>query len=198
MSRPPRNLAASIHRRLLNGARERGEDVQFILQRYAAERFLYRLGQANHREMFVLKGAMLFALWGGRGRSAGRLKTCAARMDPRNLLRRRGRRLGSRSISATGARSASFSATFRASSPKNVELARGDRFRPSGSLQPVDPCNRSAAGVAAQRRCRSRSEPHLTALVAPCGPSQGGGSAGTGEAGPSVTASDTLGRPVRE
>jgi Nucleotidyl transferase AbiEii toxin, Type IV TA system len=65
MSRPPRNLAASIHRRLLNGARQRGEDPQFILQRYAAERFLYRLGESRHREQFVLKGAMLFALWGG-------------------------------------------------------------------------------------------------------------------------------------
>lgn len=65
MSRPPRNLAASIHRRLLNSARERGEDPQFILQRYAAERFLYRLGESRHREQLVLKGAMLFALWGG-------------------------------------------------------------------------------------------------------------------------------------
>jgi len=65
MSRPPRNLAASIHRRLLNGARERGDDPQFILQRYAAERFLYRLGESRHREQLVLKGAMLFALWGG-------------------------------------------------------------------------------------------------------------------------------------
>jgi len=65
MSRPPRNLAASIHRRLLNGAHERGEDPQFVLQRYAAERFLYRLGESQHREQFVLKGAMLFALRGG-------------------------------------------------------------------------------------------------------------------------------------
>ncbi len=65
MRRPPRNVAASIQRRLLNGARERGEDPQFILQRYAAERFLYRLGESSHREQFVLKGAMLFALWGG-------------------------------------------------------------------------------------------------------------------------------------
>lgn len=65
MSRPPRNLAASIHQRLLNGARERREDPHFILQRYAAERFLYRLGISPHREQFVLKGAMLFALWGG-------------------------------------------------------------------------------------------------------------------------------------
>jgi len=65
MSRPPRNLAASIHRRLLNAARERGEETEFILQRYAAERFLYQLGNSPHREQFALKGAMLFALWGG-------------------------------------------------------------------------------------------------------------------------------------
>ena len=65
MNRPPRNLAASIHQRLLNGARERREDPQFILQRYVAERFLYWLGESPHREQFVLKGAMLFALWGG-------------------------------------------------------------------------------------------------------------------------------------
>lgn len=63
--RPPTNLAASIHRRLLNGARARQEDVQFVLQRYCAERFLYRVGESRHREEFVLKGAMLFALWGG-------------------------------------------------------------------------------------------------------------------------------------
>jgi Nucleotidyl transferase AbiEii toxin, Type IV TA system len=65
VNREPRNLAASIHQRLLNGARARGEDPQFAVQRYAAERFLYRLGESPHREQFVLKGAMLFALWGG-------------------------------------------------------------------------------------------------------------------------------------
>ncbi len=65
MTRNPRDLAASIHRRLLNGARERHEDPQFVLQRYAAERFLFRLGESRHRENFVLKGAMLFSLWGG-------------------------------------------------------------------------------------------------------------------------------------
>jgi predicted nucleotidyltransferase component of viral defense system len=65
VSRAPRNLAASIHRRLLNGARTRGEDPQFVAQRYAAERFLYRLGASRHRDQFVLKGAMLFAMWGG-------------------------------------------------------------------------------------------------------------------------------------
>lgn len=60
-----RNVAASVHARLLIRARERGEDFQFVLHRYAAERFLYRLGKSGQRESYVLKGAMLFALWGG-------------------------------------------------------------------------------------------------------------------------------------
>ena len=60
-----RNVAASVHDRLLTRSRETRENFQFLLQRYAAERFLYRLGRSKHRERFVLKGAMLFALWGG-------------------------------------------------------------------------------------------------------------------------------------
>ena len=63
--RTPKNRPASIQQRLINGARARGEDANFALQRYAAERFLYRLGESAHREHFVLKGATLFALWGG-------------------------------------------------------------------------------------------------------------------------------------
>ena len=63
MSKPKSNLAASVHRRLLDGARQRGEDFQLTLLRYAAERLLYRLGQSRHRQDFVLKGAMLFLLW---------------------------------------------------------------------------------------------------------------------------------------
>jgi predicted nucleotidyltransferase component of viral defense system len=59
------NVAASVRDRLLNRSRQTGEDFQFLLQRYAAERLLYRLGQSPHRDRFVLKGAMLFALWGG-------------------------------------------------------------------------------------------------------------------------------------
>ncbi|NJL28051.1 MAG: nucleotidyl transferase AbiEii/AbiGii toxin family protein [Thermoanaerobaculia bacterium] len=35
------------------------------MQRYAAERFLYRLGESPHQQRFILKGAMLLALWGG-------------------------------------------------------------------------------------------------------------------------------------
>lgn len=62
---PTRNMAASVHARLLRLSREKREDFNFILQRYAAERFLFRLGQSKYRENFVLKGAMLFPLWGG-------------------------------------------------------------------------------------------------------------------------------------
>jgi predicted nucleotidyltransferase component of viral defense system len=60
-----KNIAESVLTRLRNRSRETGEDVDFLLQRYAAERFLYRLGESEHRSRYVLKGAMLFALWGG-------------------------------------------------------------------------------------------------------------------------------------
>src|SRR5467141_4003118 len=65
MSDRPVNIAASIRGRLLEDAQKRSEDFNLTLQRYAAERFLYRLGESAHRQRFVLKGAMLFALWGG-------------------------------------------------------------------------------------------------------------------------------------
>lgn len=56
--------AASIHARLLNRARERGEDFNRTLARYGIERFLYRLSTLPAaREGLWLKGAMLFALW---------------------------------------------------------------------------------------------------------------------------------------
>lgn len=56
-------LAASIHARLLNRAKARGEDFNLILTRYALERFLYRLSLVPAREAYWLKGAMLFDLW---------------------------------------------------------------------------------------------------------------------------------------
>ena len=65
MRLPGRDREESIRQRLRNRLRARGEDVQFGLQRYAVERFLYRLGESKHRDRFILKGASLFALWGG-------------------------------------------------------------------------------------------------------------------------------------
>lgn len=64
--RQPRNLAASVRDRLLNLARERREDFQAILTRYAVERLLYRLSVSKYRGQFLLKGAMLFFVWSGQ------------------------------------------------------------------------------------------------------------------------------------
>lgn len=61
----PRNLAASVRQRLLNVAKRDGEAFDLVLTRFALERFLYRLGQSPYHNQFLLKGAMLFAVWGG-------------------------------------------------------------------------------------------------------------------------------------
>lgn len=61
----PSNLSASVRQRLLNIARHDGEAFDLVLTRYALERLLYRLGQSKFHDQFLLKGAMLFAVWGG-------------------------------------------------------------------------------------------------------------------------------------
>lgn len=61
----PRNLAASVRARLLNLAKDRGEDFQLMLGRWIVERFLFRLSISLHKNLFVLKGAMLFVAWSG-------------------------------------------------------------------------------------------------------------------------------------
>ena len=62
-AKEPRDRSASVRARLLNLARERGEDFQITLRNYLFERFLYRLSRSELRERFVLKGAMLLRLW---------------------------------------------------------------------------------------------------------------------------------------
>lgn len=61
----PRNLAASVRQRLLNISKRDSEAFDLVLIRYALERLLYRLGQSEYHNQFLLKGAMLFAVWGG-------------------------------------------------------------------------------------------------------------------------------------
>jgi len=56
-------MAASIRQRLLNLARERKEDFGLVLTKYGLERVLYRISQSEHRQTFILKGALLFELW---------------------------------------------------------------------------------------------------------------------------------------
>lgn len=57
------NRAASILQRLKNRARQEQESFDAVLNRFGRERLLYRIGISEYREQFLLKGAMLFALW---------------------------------------------------------------------------------------------------------------------------------------
>ena len=61
-----RNVPASVHQRLLNLARNQGVEFNLVLQRYAAERFLYRLATSREVDRFTLKGAALFRVWTGQ------------------------------------------------------------------------------------------------------------------------------------
>jgi len=61
----PRNTSASIRQRLLNHSTAIKTDPNLVLIWYGLERFLYRLSVSTHSERFILKGAMLFRLWGG-------------------------------------------------------------------------------------------------------------------------------------
>lgn len=61
-----RDVPASIRQRLLNLAREQGIRFNSVLQRYAAERFLYRLSISAEVNRFTLKGAALFRVWTGQ------------------------------------------------------------------------------------------------------------------------------------
>jgi hypothetical protein len=58
-----RDLAASVHQRLLNHARAEERPFNELLQYFALERFLYRLGRSPYQDQFVLKGALMFTVW---------------------------------------------------------------------------------------------------------------------------------------
>lgn len=60
-----KNHAASVKALLLKKSKEQGESFNLLLSRYARERFLYRLGNSQYRNQFILKGATLFTVWDG-------------------------------------------------------------------------------------------------------------------------------------
>jgi len=57
------NNAASVHQRILHKASAEHKPFNELLQYYAIERFLYRLGESPHCNQFVLKGALVFLAW---------------------------------------------------------------------------------------------------------------------------------------
>jgi len=58
-----KNVSHSVSMRLKTFASEKKIAFEFVLLRYAIERFLYRLGKSSHADRFVLKGASAFAVW---------------------------------------------------------------------------------------------------------------------------------------
>ena len=58
-----KNMAASVRARLLDKSKSEGLAFNQMLQRYAMERFLYRLSVSDYAEAFYLKGALLFWVW---------------------------------------------------------------------------------------------------------------------------------------
>jgi predicted nucleotidyltransferase component of viral defense system len=65
MVRNVKNIAASVHQRLLNKAKESSRPFNELLQYFAIERFIYRLSKSPHADKFILKGALMFAAWHG-------------------------------------------------------------------------------------------------------------------------------------
>ncbi|MBN2560497.1 MAG: nucleotidyl transferase AbiEii/AbiGii toxin family protein [Phycisphaerae bacterium] len=58
-----KDVAASVHRRLLNVARQTNRPFNDLLQYYADERWLYRLSQSQYSDRFILKGALMLLVW---------------------------------------------------------------------------------------------------------------------------------------
>jgi len=60
---PIKNMGASVRSRLLNLSKQCRQPFQMVLTHYVLERLLYRLSQTEHRDRFILKGAMLLPKW---------------------------------------------------------------------------------------------------------------------------------------
>lgn len=63
MERDKKNIAESIHLRLLNEAKKSGRLFNELLQYYTIERFIFRLAQSPFEKNYLLKGALMFFAW---------------------------------------------------------------------------------------------------------------------------------------
>ncbi len=75
MKKPTTKFGHSARARLLALARREGVQLEYVLLRYAFERFLWRLGKSAARDAFVLKGASAFRF---ARRSAVRAWRCSS------------------------------------------------------------------------------------------------------------------------
>lgn len=58
-----KNVAHSVRTRLLALSKQRKEDFNLLIERYALERMLFRLSNSSHVHRFILKGGLLVSLW---------------------------------------------------------------------------------------------------------------------------------------
>jgi hypothetical protein len=58
-----KNTAASVRARLANLSRSEGVALDFMIERFAIGRLLWRLSQSPDADHFILKGAQLFSIW---------------------------------------------------------------------------------------------------------------------------------------
>jgi len=65
MAKNIKNMAASVHERLLKLARETSRPFNELLQLFAIERFIYRLSKSPYADRFILKGALMLSVWSG-------------------------------------------------------------------------------------------------------------------------------------
>ena len=52
-----KNIAAYVRAKLTNKARESSEELQNLPMRFAAERFLYRIGISKYKDKFLAQGS---------------------------------------------------------------------------------------------------------------------------------------------
>jgi len=76
-----RDVSASVRGRLENIAKQSKRPLQELMQYFVMERFLFRLSQSEHAERFVLKGALMFTVWGTAQSRATRDIDLLARAD---------------------------------------------------------------------------------------------------------------------
>jgi len=152
----PTAFASSVRDRLKAIADRRREDFQDVLLRFGVERLLYRLGRSEWRDRFVLKGAMLFAVWADRPHRTTRdvdllgfgevtaaamerifRSLCSAEVEPDGLVFRGATVVGERIRAGRGyegVRLTLRAELARAVIPLQVDIGVGDRVVPSPGL----------------------------------------------------------------
>ena len=65
MTKGVKNLAVSVHQRLLDKARKSSRPFNELLQYFVIERFIYRISKSSYADGFILKGALMFSALSG-------------------------------------------------------------------------------------------------------------------------------------